>query len=158
MSTETRIEADPKLPIVHMTRDFKATVKQLIRAHTDPEIYQLWVGPDSRTITIDQWDARTGGSYRYVDTTDEHELGFRGCFHEIGEDRIIQTWAFEQMPDAFSLEIMQFEDLGDGITRMHCRSLLESFEARDGMLASGMEVGVDDGYRKLDVLLADGTL
>ena len=127
----------------------------MVRAHTDPAIFQLWVGPDARRTTIDQWDARTGGSYRYIDTTDENEIVFRGCFHEIGDDRIVQTFACEQMPDALALEIMRFEDRGGGITRMHSRSLLESFEARDAMLASGMEVGVDEGYRKLDRLFAD---
>lgn len=156
--TGTRIEADPQLPMVHMTRDFHATIGQLVRAHTDPEIFQLWIGPDARTITVDHWDARTGGSYRYVDTTDEQEMGFRGCFHEVGEDRIVQTWSWEQMPDAISLETMLFEDLGGGLTRMRSRSLLESFEARDAMLASGMAVGVNEGYRTLDRLLADGTL
>ena len=39
---------------------------------------------------------------------------------------------------------------------MHVNSLFDSYEARDGMLASGMDVGVNDGYAKLDGLLADG--
>jgi hypothetical protein len=31
---------------------------------------------------------------------------------------------------------------------------VDSFEGRDGFVASGMEVGVDEGYEKLDELLA----
>jgi hypothetical protein len=53
---------------------------------------------------------------------------------------------------------MWFEDLGEGRTRLHVRSLFDSYEARDGMLASGMDVGVNDGYAKLDGLLASGKL
>jgi hypothetical protein len=34
--------------------------------------------------------------------------------------------------------------------------LTDSFESRDAWLASGMEVGVNDGYAKLDALLANG--
>ena len=49
-----------------------------------------------------------------------------------------------------------FEELGDGRTRLRSDSLYDSFEARDVMLASGMEVGVNDGYARLDGLLADG--
>ena len=49
---------------------------------------------------------------------------------------------------------MKFEDLGNGSTRMHAQSLVDSFEGRDQWLASGMEVGVDQGYAKLDALLA----
>jgi hypothetical protein len=33
-------------------------------------------------------------------------------------------------------------------------SLVESFEARDAILASGMDHGVREGYEKLDLLLA----
>ncbi len=84
------------------------------------------------------------------------ELGFHGCFHEIGDQRIVQTFTFEGMPEGVALETMTFEDLGDGITRLHATSLCDSFEARDGWLASGMETGVDEGYAALDTLLADG--
>ena len=28
-----------------MTRDFAATPAQLVRAHTDPELFVQWVGP-----------------------------------------------------------------------------------------------------------------
>ena len=57
-----------------------------------------------------------------------------------------------------ALETLTFEDLGDGSTRLRATSLCDSFEARDGMLSSGMEVGVNDGYAKLDGLLEQGAL
>ena len=60
--THARIEADPTVPVIHITRDFRATPEQLVRAHTDPDLVVKWMGPDHRTITIDQWDARSGGS------------------------------------------------------------------------------------------------
>jgi hypothetical protein len=37
-------------------------------------------------------------------------------------------------------------------------SLCDSFEARDGWLASGMETGVEEGYGALDRLLESGQL
>jgi uncharacterized protein YndB with AHSA1/START domain len=60
------------------------------------------------------------------------------------------------MPDGVALETLWFEDLGDGTTRLHTQSLVDSFEGRDAWLASGMETGIDDGYAKLDALLAAG--
>ena len=36
---ETTIEADPKVPVIRMSRDFNATPEQLFRAHTDPELF-----------------------------------------------------------------------------------------------------------------------
>lgn len=155
---QAQIAADPTVPMIRITRDFAATPAQLVRAHTDPELIPLWMGPDRRTMEIDYWDARTGGSWRYVDRTDGAELGFHGCFHEIGADRIVQTFTFEGMPDAVSLETMTFEDLGDGRTRLHAQSLVDSFEGRDAWLASGMDTGVNEGYAALDRLLADGRL
>ncbi|MBA2497356.1 MAG: polyketide cyclase, partial [Acidimicrobiia bacterium] len=53
-----------------------------------------------------------------------------------------------------ALETLRFEDLGDGRTRLHAQSLVDSFEGRDQWLASGMETGVDEGYAKLDALIA----
>jgi uncharacterized protein YndB with AHSA1/START domain len=155
---EAAIEAVPDLPIVRITRDFRATVEQLMRAHTDPELFVRWIGPDSVTSRIDQWDCRTLGSYRYVCEHDGTEHGFRGTFPEVGDDRIVQTFTWEGMPEAIALETLRFEDLGDGTTRLHAQSLCDSIEGRDGMLSSGMDTGVHEGYAKLDALLADGAV
>ncbi|GGL92693.1 SRPBCC domain-containing protein [Nakamurella endophytica] len=153
--TEARIEADPDLPVVRITRDFAATPAQLLRAHTDPELFARWVGPDGMRTRIVHWDARSGGSWRYVAEGHGGEFGFHGCFHEIRPDRIVQTFTFDGEPDGVALETLVFEDLGDGRTRLHAQSLVDSFEGRDAWLRSGMEVGVDQGYAKLDALLGD---
>ena len=31
--------------MIHIYRDFAATPAQLLRAHTDPELFARWVGP-----------------------------------------------------------------------------------------------------------------
>jgi uncharacterized protein YndB with AHSA1/START domain len=152
----TTIEADSKVPLIRMARDFHATPAQLVKAHTDPELFAQWIGPHDIETRIDHWDARTGGSWRFTNIHQGEEYGFHGCFHEVSADRLVQTFTFEGMPESVSLETMRFEDLGDGRTRLHSTSLVDSFESRDGMLASGMEVGVNDGYAKLDRLLEQG--
>ena len=157
-TAETTIEADPKLPIIRITRDFAATPEQLFRAHTDPVLFAQWVGPNALDTRIEHWAARTGGSWRFVQVDQGVEYAFRGCFHEVRPDRIVQTFTFEGEPDGVALETLRFEDLGDGRTRLHTQSLIDSFEGRDAWLASGMETGVNEGYAKLDRMLADGTL
>ena len=152
---EATIEADPDLPIIRITRDFDATPAQVLRAHTDPELYARWVGPDGSDNKILDWDATTGGRWRFVGTIDGEEYGFHGCFHEVGVDRIVQTFTYDGEPDGVALETLWFEDLGDGRTRLHAQSLVDSFEGRDAWLASGMEVGVNEGYAKLDALLPE---
>jgi len=153
---QVSIEPDPTLPIIRLTRDFDATPTQLMRAHTDPALFARWVGPNGMETKILDWDATTGGRWRYVAGRDGEEYGFHGCFHEVGEDRIVQTFTFDGQPDGVALETLRFEDLGDGRTRLHAQSLVDSFEGRDQWLASGMETGVDQGYAKLDTLLRAG--
>lgn len=158
-TTEATIEADPTVPAIHTTRDFHATTEQLMRAHLDPEIFVKWVGPRGSTIEVKEWDATRGGRWSYAGSNGEgQEYAFFGSFHDVDDNRIVQTFTWEGMPEAVSLETLRFEDLGDGRTRLHATSLCPSFEERDGWLKSGMEVGVNDGYAKLDALLADGTL
>ena len=70
-------------------------------------------------MRIDQFDCRTGGSYRYVAIQDGEEYGFRGTFHEVRPaELIIQTFTFEGMPDGVALERLVFEDIGGGRTRL----------------------------------------
>lgn len=154
-SHETEITVDPDVPLIRMERDFDARPEQVFRAHTDPELVVQWLGPHGAEMRIDRYDCRTGGSYRYVHTLDGTEYGFFGSFHDVRpSERIVQTFTFEGVPDGVSLEQLALTDLGDGRTRLTATSLLDSFEARDAMIASGMEVGVREGYERLDALLA----
>ena len=157
-TTETAIEADPKLPIIRITREFAATPGQLFRAHTDPALFAQWVGPDAAGTRIEHWDARPGGSWRYTARLGDTEYAFRGCFHEVRQDRIVQTFTYEGEPDSVALETLRFEDLGGGRSRLRSQSLVDSFEARDAWLASGMETGVNDGYATLQRMVDDGAV
>jgi len=153
---ETLIEADPELPLVRITREFDAPPEKLFRAHTDPDLIVQWLGPRNLDETrVEHSDCRMGGSWRYVSTRDDEEYRFRGCFHEVSEpERIIQTFTYEGFPDGVSLEKVVFEPLEGGRTRLVATSLVDSFEGRNAFLASGMEVGVREGYERLDELLA----
>ena len=152
---ETEISADPAVPMITIVREFDAPGERVHRAWTDPELVAQWMGPKSLTMRIDTWDCRTGGSCRYTAIRAGEEVaGFFGAFHEVRPDRIVQTFTFEGDPDGVALETVWFEDLGDGRTRVRTQSLCDTFEGRDAFLSSGMDVGVNEGYDKLDELLA----
>jgi uncharacterized protein YndB with AHSA1/START domain len=153
MIREAVIEADPMLPVIRIARDFAATPAQLLRAHTDPELFVRWVGPDGLTTRIDHWDARSGGSWRYV----SGHYWFRGCFHDIRPDRIVQTFTYEGNPDGVALQTLWFEDLGGNRTRLRTQSLVDSFESRDAWLRSDMATGINQGYAKLERMVIDDT-
>jgi uncharacterized protein YndB with AHSA1/START domain len=159
MSTMTHPDAeiivDKDVPLVRIIREFDAPAAKVYRAHIDPELFVQWVGPDYLTSTPTVWDARSGGSYRYTMTGGDTDTAFNGVFHELRENQlIVQTFSWEGMPDGVALEKLIFEDLPGGRSRLTSTSLVDSFEARDGFVASGMEVGVVEGYNKLDDLLA----
>lgn len=155
MTHETEITADPSVPLVRIVREFDAPPAKVYRAHTDPELIARWLAPRDHEIRVEQWDCRTGGSYRYLHTSDGKEFGFRGCFHELRPDElIVQTFTYEGFPDGVALERVVFEPIGDGRTRLVATSLVDSFEGRDMILSSGMEEGLRQCYERLDELLA----
>ena len=66
MTHETEITADDKVPVIRITREFDAPPAKVFRAHADPELLAHWLGPRDLETTIDYFDCRTGGAYRYV--------------------------------------------------------------------------------------------
>ncbi|MGY1616995.1 SRPBCC family protein [Geodermatophilus sp. SYSU D00691] len=152
---ETQIEVDEDVPLVRITREFDAPPEKVYRAHTDPELLARWLGPRDLEMTVETFDARTGGEYRYVHRRGDEEYRFRGTFHELRPNElIVQTFTFEGMPDGVALEKLRLEALPGGRTRLVATSLVDSFEDRDAMVASGMETGIVEGYEKLDEVLA----
>jgi uncharacterized protein YndB with AHSA1/START domain len=152
---ETEIIVDPDVPLVRIIREFDAPPEKVFRAHVDPDLFAQWCGPRDLTMTIDTFDCRTGGSYRYTHSRDGEDYRFYGSFHEVRDNElIVQTFTYEGMPDSVSLERLVLEDLGNGRTRLTGTSIVESIAARDAFVASGMETGVVEGYERLDELLA----
>jgi uncharacterized protein YndB with AHSA1/START domain len=157
---ETEIMLDPDVPLARITREFDAPPAKVFRAHTDPDLLVQWLGPRRLATRIDHYDCATGGSYRYVQFSDEgDEYGFHGSFHEVRPAGylLIQTFTFEGSPNEVALQRLSLEDLGDGRTRLVTTSLVESFAIREAFVASGMESGVREGYERLDEVLAAGS-
>jgi uncharacterized protein YndB with AHSA1/START domain len=155
---ETTIAAPVGLPTIEITREFDAPAEAVFRAHADPRLFAQWVGPRSIDTRVIDWDCSTGGRWRYVAERGGEEVAtFFGSFHEVRDgERIVQTFTWEGAPDSVSLEILTLEELGDGRCRLHAVSVGESVEARDRMIAAGMESGIIEGYEQLDELLARG--
>lgn len=157
MANKTEIIAEPGAQELFIKREFDAPRELVFKAHIDPEIYVKWVGPRDLKMTIDKWDPRDGGSYQFTHERDGHKYEFLGVYHQIVEpESIIGTFEFTGLPERghVILGTTKFEELPDGRCRLVHQSVFQSVEDRDGMIASGMERGVNDGYEKLDDLLA----
>jgi len=130
---ETEIVSDPDVPLVRIIREFDAPPEKVFMAHTDPELFAQWIGPRGMDCKIDQYDCRTGGSWRYIMSRDGEDYGFYGSFHSVRpNEEIVQTFTFEGFPGGVALERL----------------------VRDAFVASGMDTGVREGYERLDELLA----
>jgi uncharacterized protein YndB with AHSA1/START domain len=152
----TTITAQPGTPYLEVIREFDAPPALVFRAATQPELVVQWLGPRNRQMRIDTWDARTGGTYRYLHYTDgdDFEAGFRGVFHTVRPDElVIQTFEFEGAPDQVCVETATYHDLGDGRTRLTTRSVFPSVEARDMAIQMGMNDGINDSMDRLAELL-----
>ena len=156
MTNPTRITAEPGQPFVDIVREFDAPVDLVFRAHTDPDLFARWTGPRQLTMEVLDFEPVTGGQWRYVSRDPAgNEYGFRGVFHTVEADSlIIQTFEFDGTPGQVSLGVARFEATDHG-TRITTHTVFPSLEARDGMVASGMEYGASEGYARLDELLAD---
>lgn len=155
---ETEIVADENVPTIETIREFDAALGQVFRAHVDPEIYAQWVGPRSLTTRVTRWDARTGGAWAFANDRNGEEIAsFYGSFHEVRPNqRIVRTFTYDGEPDGVSLETLTFEEIEGGRTRLRALAVVKDFQTRDGILSSGMDVGVNEGFEKLDELLAKG--
>ncbi|OBI82539.1 SRPBCC family protein [Mycobacterium sp. E740] len=154
MSNALNLTAPVDTLAMEFTREFDAPVEALFRAHADPELLTRWLGPHGMQMTIDEWEFKSHGGYRYVHKNEGGEYRFNGTFHTVRENEfILQTFEFEGVPDQVNIEYMWFDDLGGGRSRLRGRSICPTVEARDALLSSGMEGGMTEGYEKLDELL-----
>ena len=156
MSNKTLITAEPGKQELYIIREFEAPRELVFRAYTEADLYEKWVGPDDLTMTVEKMDAVDGGSYRFLHKRDNHVYTFHGVYHEVlAPERIIGTFEFDGLPEKghVIMGTTKFEDLGGGRSRLVHQSVFQSVADRDGMIASGMERGVVQGYDKLDDLL-----
>ena len=153
--SKTQIDAPAGVPFIDIEREFDAPRDLVFRAYTDPEMLVQWLGPRKYKMTIERWEPRDGGKWRFIHSDDEgNAYGFHGVFHgEQTPDGILQPFEFEGAPGHVSLEKLVLEER-DGKTTVRNHAVYQSIEARDAMINSGMESGMDDGFDRLDDLLA----
>jgi uncharacterized protein YndB with AHSA1/START domain len=151
----TSYTIEPGSHALHLEREFEASAEQLLHAHTDPDLLAQWIGPRRLQTKVERLDPHDGGRWRFGQWGEDGvEHWFHGVFH--GEPSvaggITQTFEYEGTPGEVLLERLTFEER-DGRTVLRATSVFTSVEARDGMVAAGMQEGVEDGYARLDELL-----
>ena len=152
---ELHVTAEPGVPQVLTERALEAPRELVFRAFTEPDLLVQWLGPRALTMTVDHYDLRDGGTWRYVHADDAGiEYGFHGVFHgEASIEGMVQTFEFEGAPGNVQMDTVTFDE-ADGVTTVRTNSVFQSVEARDAMVGSGMADGMGQGYERLEELLA----
>lgn len=155
MMTKRTVTAEPGTQSIAFSREFEASAARVFEAHTDADLVAQWTGPPGTTVTMREFDARTGGSWSYVVVGRERQWAFHGSFHEVAApSRIVQTWEFDDEPGHPTIEVFTFVDLPAGRSRINGLTVFLSVEDRDANLLGGFDSGRDDDFERLDELLA----
>jgi uncharacterized protein YndB with AHSA1/START domain len=155
---KTKITAEPGKQEVVITREFDAPRELVFKAYTDPKLFVQWLGPREQTMTLEKFEPRPGGMWRYFSTNPAgNQFAFHGVYHEVNTpERIITTFEFDGLLEKghVILETAKLEALPGNRTKLTVQSVYQSVADRDGMVQAGMERGVVDSYERLDELLA----
>ena len=139
---------------IHIERVFNAARERVWAAFAERDLVAQWWGRGNQ-LDIERWEFHVGGHWRFVEHHDQGVDGFEGRFREITPpERLIYPFEWDGMPAYVAIDIVTFEDLGDGRTKVVTDSQFHTPAERDGMLASGMEHGLNASYAALDALLA----
>lgn len=136
---------------VMLERILEAPRELVFRAHASCEHMRHWWGRRVDSMPSCEIDFRPGGTWRMVNRDDEgNEIVFFGTYGTIIEpERIDWTFGWEGMEGEPGPESLTLEELDGGRTLLRARSVLPSREARDAMLASGMEHGAAETWDRL---------
>jgi uncharacterized protein YndB with AHSA1/START domain len=144
-----------------ITRVLDAPRHLVWKAWTTPELVSRWWHAKRGEVTVCEIDLRVGGRWRHVAVTpDGVEVGFHGEYLEIipGE-RIVSTevyeglWAGVAEEDAATVNTVTLTE-EDGGTMLTILVRAPSRAARDAIIESGMEDGLQDALDLLEEVAA----
>ena len=139
---------------VRFERVFDAPRDRVWRAFTDPKLVAQWWGRGNKLV-IERMEVERGGHWRFVEHSNDGVHGFEGRYREVTPmDRLVYSFEWDGMPAHVAIDIVTFEDVPTGRTKVVTTSQFHTPEERDGMLSSGMEGGLEESYQALDKLLA----
>src|SRR5688572_26641465 len=137
-----------------LTRAFNAPRRLVWEAMTDPVKMRRWMlAPPGWTLTICECEVRVGGALRLAWKSEEADPAgtLEGVFTEvILHERMVhtETMALGSGQTIGSLLEKHEFDEKDGVTTMRITQTYDSKEDRDGAIASGMDQGMEAGYKQ----------
>lgn len=160
--------AEPRTVKVTATGDREIVITRVLDAPrplvyetlTRPEHLRRWLlGPPGWTMTVCENDMKVGGTFRHEwKEQSGASLAMHGVYREIvPNERIVRTETFDMgCPGQAGEQVatLKLTESG-GRTTVTINVVFPSKEARDGMLQSGMEQGMNASYANLEALLRE---
>ena len=136
-----------------VTREFDAPKHLVYRAWTTPELIKRWWAGERGHVTKAEVDLRVGGRWRYVMVAHGgFEVAFHGDYREVvTNERLVSTDVYEAIPDIEAIDTLTLTE-EDGRTTLTILTDHPTKESRDGHINSGMEVGLQEGLDKLELI------
>jgi uncharacterized protein YndB with AHSA1/START domain len=163
-------EAQVTLPSdreVQVVRSFKAPRALVYQAYTTPALLQRWLtGQPGWSMPVCEMDVRVGGAFRWRWRSDAEgkEFGFHGEFRVLEPGRrLVHTEIYDpgdiggSMGESNEALITVSFAEHDGVTTVTTLMDFGSKAGRDAAVSTGMTDGMEQSYRLLDALLAEGS-
>jgi uncharacterized protein YndB with AHSA1/START domain len=101
MKNRTNVSAEPEELEIIITREFDAPRELVFQAFTDPTLYVQWLGPRRFIMTLETFEPKNGGRWRYIHRDQNgNAYAFHGVYHEVlAPELIIDTFEFEGLPE-----------------------------------------------------------
>lgn len=150
----------PSDTTILITPSFDAPAALIFRALTEPELVTRWWGFEDAQWEVCEIDLRVGGTWRYVvrqpcESEPDREVAFHGEYRELDPPhRLVSTEVFEGVPEGEAVVSTTLDEV-DGVTTMRVLVQHTCKEHRDGHVESGMEVGMQVSYNRIEDLLRD---
>jgi len=151
MEQKTKIDAQDGKQELVITREFDLPLELLFKAYTEPEIVEQWMG--TKVLKLEN---KKHGSYQF-ETSDAkgNKYRFNGAIHDfILNQKITRTFEFENMPFGVQLELLAFEQVTNGTSKLRMHVLYESAAQRDQVIKMGMAPGINMAHNRLQDIVS----
>lgn len=150
MERKTQITAHSGEQDLTITREFDLPLELLFKAYVESEIVEQWMG--TKVLKLEN---KKHGSYQFETSDPNGNVVFRanGVIHEFSLNRkITRTFEMENAPFGVQLEVLEFEQLTGGGSKLRMHVIYESVAQRDQLLQLPFAHGLNVAHNRLQAI------
>ncbi|HVU84699.1 MAG TPA: SRPBCC domain-containing protein [Puia sp.] len=147
MEQKTKVHTEDGKQELLITREFDLPVELLFKAYTEAGLLEQWMG--TKVLKL---ESKKHGSYQFETSDEKGNPVFRanGVIHEFIPDRkITRTFEMENAPFGVQLEVLEFEKLTGGGSKLNIHAIYESAAQRDQLLKMPFAQGINMAHNRL---------